>query len=111
MKIQDLKIFKNQAFIEGQWINADTGATFAVINPADSTILAQIPDLGVKETERAITAANKAFKSWKNLPAENRATLLRKWGELIEKHSEELAILLTLEQGKSLTESKSEIQY
>jgi succinate-semialdehyde dehydrogenase/glutarate-semialdehyde dehydrogenase len=109
--LQDPSLLKQQAYIDGAWRNADSGRTFAVTNPATGEHLADVPDMGVAETRRAIEAAHAAFKSWRSKTAKERAGLLRKWFDLIMANQEDLGRLMTLEQGKPLAEARGEIAY
>ena len=99
------------ASLAGQWISADSGKTFAVTNPANGETIAHVPMMGRAETLRAIIAAEAAQKSWKALTAQARATILKRWFDLIILHREDLALLLTTEQGKPLSESRGEVNY
>ena len=100
-----------QAFIDGAWTNADSGATYEVRNPADGTLLANVPRMGVHETRRAIEAAERAQRLWRKRTAKERSQIVRRMGELMMESQEELALLLTLEQGKPLVEARGEIAY
>ena len=100
-----------QAYVGGEWIDADSGATFAVTNPATGELIAEVPRLGVAETRRAIEAAARAYPAWRARTAKERAQVLRRWYELMLEHQEELAVLLTTEQGKPLAESRGEIAF
>jgi succinate-semialdehyde dehydrogenase/glutarate-semialdehyde dehydrogenase len=100
-----------QAWLAGQWLAADSGASFAVTNPATGAEIAQVPLMGRAETERAIAASATAQKAWKALTAQARAVILKRWFELIILHREDLAQLLTAEQGKPLNEARGEITY
>lgn len=104
-------LLKNQAYINGTWVDADNGQTFAVTNPADNSEITQVPSLGAAETRRAIEQAEVAFRSWRKYTAQERGNLLRRWYDLIMANQEELAQLLSLEQGKPLAESRGEIVY
>ncbi|MES2554124.1 MAG: aldehyde dehydrogenase family protein, partial [Pseudomonadota bacterium] len=99
------------ASLAGQWTSADSGKTFAVTNPANGETIAHVPMMGRAETLRAIIAAEAAQKSWKALTAQARATILKRWFDLIILHREDLALLLTTEQGKPLSESRGEVNY
>jgi succinate-semialdehyde dehydrogenase/glutarate-semialdehyde dehydrogenase len=110
-QLKDPSLVKQLAYIDGAWHTADSGRTFAVTNPATGEHLADMPDMGVAETRRAIEAANAAFKTWRAKTAKERAGLLRKWFDLIMANQEDLARLMTIEQGKPLTESRGEIAY
>lgn len=107
----DGPFFKQQAFIDGQWCEADHGGTLTVLNPADQSLVGTIPNMGKKETERAIVAAQCALAAWQGLTAVERSDYLLKWCELLLKHKHALATLLTLEQGKPLKEAILEIDY
>ncbi len=109
--LQDASLLKTQAFIDGQWSDADDRATHAIVNPATGETVAHVPDMGATETQRAIAAANAALPAWRAKTAKERATLLRRWHELIMAHQEDLARLMTMEQGKPLTESRGEVAY
>ncbi|UVM41154.1 NAD-dependent succinate-semialdehyde dehydrogenase [Pseudomonas sp. B21-017] len=111
MKLNDLKLLREQAYINGQWVDADDGSRFAVTNPADGEVIAQISSLGQAETARAIAAAQAALPAWRGKTAKDRSKVLRTWFELIMAHQEDLARLLSWEQGKPLAESRGEIAY
>lgn len=98
-----------KAFIAGEWRDATTH--FAVTNPANGDVLAQVPDLGSEETREAVAAAEAAWPAWRKRPAKERANLLRAWFDAIMDHQEDLARLMTLEQGKPLAESRGEVAY
>ncbi|WP_275099745.1 NAD-dependent succinate-semialdehyde dehydrogenase [Sedimenticola hydrogenitrophicus] len=104
-------LLKNQAYINGEWVAADNGRTFAVTNPADNSEITRVPALGGDETRRAIELAEHAFRGWRQRAAQERSNLLRRWFELIMENQEALAQLLSLEQGKPLAESRGEIAY
>jgi len=111
LPLSDMSLLKHQAYINGQWVNADNGATLAVTNPATGELIAEVAKVGAKETARAIAAAEAAMRDWKIMPAKSRAGLLRKWYELMMANQEDLAIIMTAEQGKVLTESRGEVAY
>jgi len=111
MNLQDQSLFHEQCFIDGKWIDADSEETIAVNNPATGEILGTIPKMGAAETSRAIAAANKALPAWRSKTAKERAVILRKWYDLMLENQEDLAILMTLEQGKPLAEARGEILY
>lgn len=111
MQLKDIQLFKTLAFIDGQWQGADNGAVHAIVNPATGAELARVPDLGADETTRAIAAAERALPAWCAKPAKERALLLRRWHDLIMAHQEDLAVLMTLEQGKPLAEARTEVAY
>ena len=106
---QDLLL--RQGHIDGQWVDADSGATFAVINPASQETVAEVPRMGAAETRRAIEAAQRALPAWKGMLAKERARIMRRWADLMMDHQEDLAVLLTTEQGKPLAESRVEVAY
>jgi succinate-semialdehyde dehydrogenase/glutarate-semialdehyde dehydrogenase len=101
----------DRAYIDGAWTNADSGATYDVRNPADGTLIASVPRMGLAETRRAIEAAQRAYGPWRKKTAKERAVIVRRIGELMMESQEELALLLTLEQGKPLAEARAEIAY
>ena len=104
-------LLRRQSYINGQWVNADTNKTFAVTNPADGETIAELADCGANETTRAIEAADEALKSWRKKTAKERSAILRKWYQLILDNQDDLAKIMTLEQGKPVKEAKGEIQY
>jgi succinate-semialdehyde dehydrogenase/glutarate-semialdehyde dehydrogenase len=110
MDVNELSLVE-RAFIGGAWVGADSGATFAVINPATGEILGHAPDMGVAETRRAIEAAERALPGWRDRPAKERAQIMRRWFELIMAEQERLARIITAEQGKPLFEARGEIAY
>ena len=111
MKLTDATLFRQQCFINGEWCDAEKDSLIEVTNPADGEVLGSVPRMGAQETRLAIKAANVAFKPWSALPAKQRSNKLRKWYELLLEHQEDLAMLITMEQGKSLTEARGEIVY
>lgn len=102
---------QDRAYIAGEWVSAQSGQTFDVINPATAERVGRVPDMGVADVDRAVAAAREAFNSWKNTTAKERASLLRRWYELIMAHQERLAELMTAEQGKPLHEARGEVAY
>ncbi|WP_108870315.1 NAD-dependent succinate-semialdehyde dehydrogenase [Aquimarina aquimarini] len=111
MKLNNNDILQTRAYIDGQWVSDSNNKTFDVINPVDDSIIAEVADLGKVATRKAIDAANKAFIDWKAKTATERSELLRKWFDLQIEHVKDLAKILTLEQGKPLTEAEGEIRY
>ncbi|MBA1262159.1 NADP-dependent succinate-semialdehyde dehydrogenase [Stutzerimonas stutzeri] len=111
MQLKDPSLFRQQAYIDGAWLDADEGLTLKVNNPASGDILGTVPKMGAAETRRAIEAAERALPAWLELTAKERSQTLRRWFELILENQEDLARLMTLEQGKPLTESRGEIAY
>ncbi len=110
-ELHDQTLLKTQAFVGGEWIDADSGATFDVIDPADGSTVASVADLGVDETKRAIAAAEVAQKAWAKRTAKDRGVILRRWYELMIENKEDLARIMTMEMGKPITESRGEIVY
>ncbi len=100
-----------RGFIDGQWVEADSGRTFSVTNPASGETIAEVPRMGAAETRRAIGAAQRALPGWRSMLARERAAIMRRWAEKMVEHQDELAALLTTEQGKPLAESRVEIAY
>jgi len=111
LQLQDTSLFRQQCYIGGKWVDADGKATLAVNNPADGAQIGTVPNLGAAETRRAIEAANAAWPAWRAKTAKERAVILRKWFDLMMAHQEDLAVLMTTEQGKPLAESRGEIAY
>ena len=109
--LKDPSLLKAQAFIAGSWQDADSGASFEVRNPATGGVLATVPKMGAAETRRAIEAANQAWAAWRAQPAKARAAVLRKWSDLMLANADDLAAIMTAEQGKPLAEAKGEIGY
>ncbi len=110
-QLNDPSLFRQQCYVNGQWIDADSGETVAVNNPATGETLGHIPKLGQAETKRAIDAANAAWPAWRAKTGKERGAILRRWFELMMAHQDDLADIMTREQGKPLTESKGEIAY
>jgi len=108
--LKDPSLLRQQAFV-GAWCDADDGQTIAVINPANGETVASVPHMGAAETRRAIDAANAAWPAWRKLPAKERAAILRRWSDLMLENADDLALLMTLEQGKPLAEAKGEVAY
>jgi len=111
MKLSDLNLLREQAFIDGQWVEADDQSRFAVTNPANGELIAEVASLGQAETARAIAAAKAALPAWREKTAKERSAILRTWFNLIMANQEDLARLLSWEQGKPLAESRGEIAY
>ena len=109
--LKDPSLLRQQAFVGGAWCDADDGQTIAVTNPANGETVASVPHMGAAETKRAIDAANAAWPAWRKLPAKERAAILRKWNDLMLENADDLALLMTLEQGKPLAEAKGEVAY
>ncbi|MFS6804028.1 aldehyde dehydrogenase family protein, partial [Edwardsiella tarda] len=111
MQLNDSGLFRQQALIDGVWCDADSGDVINVVNPANGERLGSVPKMGREETRRAIDAAAHALPAWRGHTAKARAQILRRWFDLILAHQEDLARLMTLEQGKPLDESRGEIAY
>src|ERR1700680_4139113 len=111
MKLRDADLLRTRAFVAGKWVDATNGATHQVVNPATREPIGAVPDMGAGETRRAIEAAAQAFPGWPAQTAKERAAWLRRWYELLMANLEDLATLMTAEQGKPLAESKGEIAY
>src|ERR1700757_3482284 len=109
--LKDKRLFREACYVDGKWVQAASGEKGSVDNPATGEIIGKVPKLGGAETRRAIEAANEAFKSWSARTAKERAIVLRKWFDLMMENQEDLAKLMTLEQGKPLTESRGEVAY
>ena len=111
MQLKDAQLFRQQAYINGEWLDADNGQTIKVTNPATGEVIGTVPKMGTAETRRAIEAADKALPAWRALTAKERSTKLRRWFELMIENQDDLARLMTTEQGKPLAEAKGEIAY
>ena len=111
MNLQNIQLLRQQAYIGGAWCDADNRATITVRNPFDASPLGTVPNLGQAETARAIAAANAALPAWRAKTGKERGAILRRWHALIEANSDDLALLLTLEQGKPLAEARGELNY
>ena len=110
-QLKDLSLLRQQCYIDGKWVDADDKKTIAVHNPADEQQIGTVPSMGVAETRRAIEAANAAWPAWRARTAKERSAILRKWFDLMMANQEDLAVIMTTEQGKPLTESRGEIAY
>ena len=111
LKLSDSSLLQTRAWIDGAWVDADDGATFPVSNPATGETLCQVAKVGAGETRRAIAAAGRAMDDWKRRSAKERAQILRRWFDLMMANQEDLAIIMTAEQGKVLAESRGEVAY
>ncbi|MDR2249615.1 NAD-dependent succinate-semialdehyde dehydrogenase [Acinetobacter sp.] len=109
--LQSTELFQQQAYINGQWLAAQSNATVPVTNPATGEEIGTIPNMGVVEATQAVEAAYTALQSWKALTAQNRADILLAWYKLVLDHADELALIMTIEQGKPLAEAKGEVRY
>ncbi|MEE3252470.1 MAG: NAD-dependent succinate-semialdehyde dehydrogenase [Actinomycetota bacterium] len=111
MELQDPTLLRTQAYVGGEWIDADSGATFDVTDPATGDVVASVADLGVDETRRAVDLAELAQKAWAARTAKDRGAVLRRWYELFLEHKEDLALIMTSEMGKPIGESRGEVVY
>lgn len=111
LQLQRPDLFQERAYINGDWVGQATTERIQVVNPATQEPIGSVPKLGAQETAQAIEAAQHAFNSWRHTTATERAALLRKWFELLLQHKDDLAAILTAEQGKTLAESAGEVQY
>ncbi|MDP6492750.1 MAG: NAD-dependent succinate-semialdehyde dehydrogenase [Acidimicrobiales bacterium] len=111
MELQDPTLLRTRAYIGGEWIDADSGATFDVTDPATGDVVATVADLGVDETRRAVDLADEAQKAWAARTAKDRGAVLRRWYELFLEHKEDLALIMTCEMGKPIGESRGEVVY
>ena len=111
MPISDPGLFREECYIDGGWAGADSGATFAVTNPATGAEIGAVPDMGAAETGRAVAAASRAYPAWRAKTAKERAAILKTWFELLMAAQEDLAVLMTAEQGKPLAEARGEVAY
>ncbi|HJU98942.1 MAG TPA: NADP-dependent succinate-semialdehyde dehydrogenase [Burkholderiaceae bacterium] len=111
LTLKDPALLRQQCYINGEWCDADNGATVNVVNPATGQVVGTIPHMGAAETARAIDAANRAWPAWRKKSAKERAAVLRKWHDLMLEHADDLALIMTTEQGKPLAEAKGEIGY
>ncbi|MES2898555.1 MAG: NADP-dependent succinate-semialdehyde dehydrogenase [Pseudomonadota bacterium] len=111
LKLNDPSLLRQQCYLDGQWCVADQGDTITVVNPASGETLGTVPKMGAAETRRAIDAANVAWPAWRKKTAKERSVILRKWNDLMLANADDLALIMTAEQGKPLAESKGEIVY
>jgi len=110
-QLKDPSLLRQQAYVNGQWCDADQGGKHEVHNPANGSLLGSVPMMGAAETRRAIEAANAAWPAWKKKTAKERSVILRRWYELMMANADDLALIMTAEQGKPLAEAKGEIGY
>jgi len=111
VELQDPTLLRTRAYVGGEWIDADSGATFDVTDPATGDVVATVADLGVDETRRAVDLADEAQKAWAARTAKDRGAVLRRWYELFLEHKEDLALIMTCEMGKPIGESRGEVVY
>lgn len=108
---RNMKLLNQKAFVNGEWVTASDNKVFNVYNPATGEVIGTVPDMNVEDAKVAIQSAKEAFKTWRNTTAKERSHILRKWYDLLVKHQEEIAKIMTLESGKPLIESKGEMVY
>ncbi len=111
LALKDASLLRQQCYLDGQWVDADGKGTIPVVNPATGGVLGTIPRMGAAETRRAIAAADAAWPAWRSKTAKERATILRRWFDLMMASQDDLALIMTAEQGKPLAEAKGEIAY
>ena len=111
LELKDPKLFREQCYLGGAWVGADSGRQLKVSNPATGEVIGSVPEMGAAEARRAVEAADKAWPAWRAKTAKERAVLLRKWFDLMMANQDDLGLLLTTEQGKPLAEAKGEIAY
>ena len=111
LQLKEMALLKRQGYIDGQWCPADSGGLFPVTNPATGATVAEVADMGRAETRRAIEAAGRALPAWRARTAKDRAAILRRWFDLVMVHADDLALLMTTEQGKPLAEARGEVVY
>jgi succinate-semialdehyde dehydrogenase/glutarate-semialdehyde dehydrogenase len=111
LQLKDQKLFRQQCYVDGQWVGADSGETIVVTNPANGAAMGTVPKMGAGETRHAIEAAERALPAWRAKTGKERAAILRRWFDLMMANQDDLALLMTSEQGKPLAEAKGEIAY
>lgn len=111
MKLKSSELFREQCLINGQWLSAKDGKTLCVYNPSKGTLIGKIPNMGAEETKEAIEAAHLVLPEWRRRPAKERSRILRRWYDLILENRDDLAAIMTTEQGKPLAEAQGEIRY
>lgn len=109
LKLKDSRLFKTQAYIDGQWVSGYQGATFNVVNPANGETVAQVADMGAEDARDAVAAAERAGQTWRKVSVKERARLLKRWFDLVMEETEALARIMTIEQGKPLAEARGEV--
>ena len=111
LSLSDNTLFRTECYINGQWCSAESRARLAIKNPATGDVIAEVAKVGAEETRRAIEAAETAMTAWRAVPAKQRASILRNWFNLVMENQEDLARIMTVEQGKTLAESRGEVAY
>jgi succinate-semialdehyde dehydrogenase/glutarate-semialdehyde dehydrogenase len=111
LKLMNPSLLRERSYVDGQWIAASDGETFAVTNPADGSVVAEVPEMGIDGAETAVAAADAAWPEWRSKTAKERAAVLRRWFDLMVANKDDLAAIMTAEQGKPLAESAGEVMY
>jgi succinate-semialdehyde dehydrogenase/glutarate-semialdehyde dehydrogenase len=111
LNLKDVSLLRQQCYLNGEWLDADNKTTFSVTEKATGEVIGQVPRMGAVETQRAIAAANAAWPEWRRKTAKERAAILRRWFDLILQNQEDLAVLMTAEQGKPLAEARGEVLF
>src|SRR6056300_1107024 len=111
LSLSDNTLFRTECYVNGQWCSAESSARLAIKNPATGDVIAEVAKVGAEETRRAIEAAETAMTAWRAVPAKQRAAILRNWFNLVMENQEDLARIMTVEQGKTLAESRGEVAY
>lgn len=111
MQLNDINLLRQQCYINGQWCDANNQSTIDIANPATFDVIGSVPVMGADETKAAIDAAEAALPAWRALTAKERSSKLTRWFELVLAHQDDLALLMTTEQGKPLVEAKGEVAY
>lgn len=111
MQLRNTELLRNRSYVNGKWIEASQKGEFIVTNPFDGSVLAIVPDMGVEDVLPVVAAADEAFHLWKNKTADDRSVLVRQWYDLVVENEDDLAQLITFEQGKPIQEAKGEIKY
>ncbi|HEX6102061.1 MAG TPA: aldehyde dehydrogenase family protein, partial [Alphaproteobacteria bacterium] len=111
MQLKDATLLRQQCYVDGAWADAESGKTIPVKNPANGEVLGTIPNMGAKETRRAIEAAERAWPAWRAKTGKERAAIMRRWYDLVMANQDDLAVIMTSEQGKPLAESRGEVVY
>ncbi len=111
MRLEDTNLLRTRCYVAGRWVGADSGATLEVLNPATGELIGSVPRGAAADARRAVQAAVEAFPAWARKTAKDRAAILRRWHELMLAHQQDLATLMTAEQGKPLAEAKGEVSY
>ena len=109
--LQDANLLRTEAYIDGAWVSSSDGSTFAVTNPSTGAVIAELPSLTREQTMVAVKAADRALAGWRGLSGKDRSKILRRWFDLVTENIDDLAAIITLEEGKPLTEAKAEMAY